>query len=142
MKKIKYLVPMLMIFAVILSGCGKSDVVGKWEVPAGNVDLGTHGDYYEFDKDGTYFHDNHDSIAAEKGKYEIDGNTIKIKGKFFAMSDSKPFTYKLKLSEDKKSFKHKGKTYEKETEKEKEERKKNEQEADEQEKVDLDSENY
>lgn len=142
MKKIKYLVPMLMIFVVMLSACGKSDVVGKWEVPSGNVDLGTHGDYYEFDKDGTFSYNKGDSIAMEDGKYKIDGNTIKIKAKNTAISGSKSFNYTLKLSEDKNSFKHEGKTYKKETEKEKEKRKKADQEADEQEEADLDSENY
>ncbi|WP_436962351.1 lipocalin family protein [Staphylococcus shinii] len=118
MKKIKYLLPMLLMTIVMLSACGKSDVEGKWEVPSA-IDLGTHGNYYEFNKDGTYSHDKGDSIGSEEGKYEVEGNTIKITAKNAAIDGSKTFKYKLKMSDDKKSFKHEGEKFKKDTEKEK-----------------------
>ncbi|RIN27721.1 hypothetical protein [Staphylococcus succinus] len=112
MKKIKYLLPILLMAIVMLSACGKSDVEGEWKVQEA-VDRGSQSNHYFFDKDGTYYHTEGESVVFEEGKYEVKGNTIKIKSKNTAVDDSKTINYKLTLSDDKKSFEHEGEKFEK-----------------------------
>lgn len=106
-----YLLPMLLLVTVMLSACGKTDVVGKWQVPSA-IDLGSQSEYYQFHKDGKYEYETPE-LNAEEGTYTVKGNTITLKGKAYAIDEAKNHTYKIDLSDDKKSFKLKGKKYEK-----------------------------
>lgn len=98
----------------MLSACGKSNVEGEWKVNEA-VDRGSDSNLYTFKKDGTYSHTEGDSPIFEEGKYEVKGDTINIKGEAAGIDGSK-YDYKLTLSDDKKSFKHEGKKFEKEKE--------------------------
>lgn len=107
MKKLKYLVAPLLLVAVLLAGCGKTDVVGTWtHEAAGDVDLGADADEYVFSDDNTYTHSS-DSATIDSGEYKVDGNKIKLDGKYQK--------YTLVI-EDNKKFKKNNKTYEKKDE--------------------------
>lgn len=108
MKNFKYLAAPLLLLAILLAGCGKSDVSGTWvAAEAGGIDVGSAANEYVFSEDGTFNYSN-DGLALDKGKYEVKGNEIKLNGK-----DN---NYTLKISDDDKTFKYQGKTFEKEDE--------------------------
>ena len=105
MKKLKYLVAPLLLIAVLLAGCGKTDISGEWKAhEAADIDKGSNANEYIFYKDGNYRYNN-DGLALDKGTYEVDGNKIKLKGK-----DSKET---IQLDNGKKTFKYNGNTFEK-----------------------------
>lgn len=104
MKKYIFLIIPLLMAAILLSGCGKADMQGSWEKDAaGDVDLGDNSDEYYFHKNGKFDYSN-DGLALDTGKYEVKGDTVKLKGKHN--------TYNVKIK-DGKQFKYNGKVYKK-----------------------------
>lgn len=105
MKKLKYLVAPLLLLAVLLAGCGKTDIAGKWKAhEAADIDKGTNANEYIFYRDGNYEYNN-EGLRLDDGTYKVKGNEIKLKGKHANQT--------IHLSSDKKSFKHNGDKFEK-----------------------------
>jgi major membrane immunogen (membrane-anchored lipoprotein) len=102
-KYILSIIPLLMA-AILLGGCGKADIQGNWKKEeAAGIDKGYDSDEYNFFKNGTFDYNN-DGLALDKGKYEVKGDTVKLKG------EHNTYTVKIK---DGKQFKYKGKVYKK-----------------------------
>lgn len=102
MKKYILLIVPLLLSVIVLSGCGKADMQGEWKIDE-VVYTGDNADAYNFYKDGTFDYGN-DGLALDEGKYEVKGDTVKLKGKH------NDYTIKVK---DGKQFKYDGKVYKK-----------------------------
>jgi major membrane immunogen (membrane-anchored lipoprotein) len=104
MKKYILLIIPLLMAAILLSGCGKSNVEGTWKKEeAGAVDKGYDSDEFVFHKNGEFDY-SVSGATTNEGKYTAKNDSIKLKGK------SNTFTVKLK---DGKKFKYHGKVYKK-----------------------------
>lgn len=97
MKYIKRAVIPLCLLMVLLAGCGKKDVAGKYVDNAPNAgERGDHKTYYELKKDGTFYYDD-EGAATDEGKYEVKDNKVIMKGE--------ESTHKFTLSKDGKFLK-------------------------------------
>ena len=80
----------LVVVIVLLSRCGGSPIVGRWEV----VENGLRVDYgvirnLEFFGDGTYTSDHSNYF----GSYSIEGNRLRISG---VLASQKTFSFKIR----------------------------------------------
>ena len=97
MKYIKLLVVPLCLLMVILVGCGKKDVVGKYVDDSPNAgERGDHKTYIELKKDGTFYYDD-EGAATDEGEYEVKDNKVIL--------DGEEETTTMKLLEDGKYIK-------------------------------------
>ncbi|EOD7975557.1 hypothetical protein H3966_11150 [Staphylococcus epidermidis] len=80
MKYIKLVVVPLCLLMVILVGCGKKDVVGKYVDDSPNAgERGDHKTYIELKKDGTFYYDD-EGAATDEGEYEVKDNKVILDG--------------------------------------------------------------
>ncbi|GAA8616848.1 hypothetical protein LDL00_11565 [Staphylococcus epidermidis] len=80
MKYIKLVVVPLCLLMVILVGCGKKDVVGKYVDDSPNAgERGDHKTYIELKKDGTFYYDD-EGAATDEGEYKVEDNKVIMKG--------------------------------------------------------------
>lgn len=80
MNYIKRAVIPLCLLIVLLAGCGKKDVVGKYVDDSPHAgERGDHKTYIELNKDGTFYYDD-EGAATDEGKYEVKDNKVILDG--------------------------------------------------------------
>lgn len=80
MKYIKRVVIPLCLLMVLLAGCGKKDVAGKYVDDSPNAgERGDHKTYIELKKDGTFYYDD-EGAATDEGKYKVKDNKVILDG--------------------------------------------------------------
>lgn len=80
MKYIKLVAIPLCLLMIILVGCGKKDVVGKYVDDSPNAgERGDHKTYIELKKDGTFYYDD-EGAATDEGEYEVKDNKVILDG--------------------------------------------------------------